>query len=966
MLKKSLLSLAVTASLVGLSGCNISSTTDNAGAKPSSQAANEVAKEVLGVTPVFDPIQSKLPLGIDLIFAKAGTTDGTADTGRAGTRDESPVSNAIDRLDGGIGVSTPIDIPMSGSLDDEQSFAGKVFLIELANADVDPLITSLDVKDILGQGNAAVPASQPAFGTDYRVETISVNDGTDNVIRIVPLTPLKAKTKYLAVVTTGVVDADGNAIGVNKNYTDIVGDAPLVSPALGAVRDALQAWSGLANGFFNYAVNVANPQLLTAIPTISSISAHTTIATDSVLLGMALPNNAADTFLAGAVAKSVKEGVRENEALDQTDFEAVWTAIETTYAGQAETITALQGGVGSGTSIGGNAHSQPTSRTAKAVALTGALNGTGLPTSTFGLPKPGYVYQGNITLPYYLTAAAPAEAEQASTATLVAANAVQNTPWTADATIGATLKLGLTTGMTDAEKAAVVIPPKDVDGTTNVNGNFPFAAKTSDVKVPFIVHAPDADDDNVLDCGSKAVNDAVETNALCGVVVYVHGITGSRGHALPFAQGASNAAAVANAANKAVIAIDLPLHGIAPLTATGIADPFLGLSFDTGTYATAASVDTDFDGISERHFGYGTGADGVLTPLVYDDAATTEANEALAAAAYPNLKSNYSGAAFINLSNFMVTRDAMRQAVMDQLNLIASLGALDFDGHTGADFDVNDIHIVGHSLGGILTPVVVNIANSMAGAGSPIAAIQTMSLVTPGGQVARIIENSPSFAGLAATTSPVDNSGNVDSTFGVLGKLNVATDGAVVQGKADYESFLNVFQATLDGVDPIVYAGGAALAAQKTLVVEVVGDGGTQVIEGTVVNKPDQTVPNSADTGDTWEAANPSPLAGTEPLITELGITTFASTADPATAAASKVGVRLKKGTHTSILSPSAVGDADTVTEAAGFAEGTLEKETFDNTAAAQTAIIEAIVTFITGGGAGVSIDNAEDVVAAP
>ena len=727
-----------------------------------------------------------------------------------------------------------------------------------------------------------------------------------------------------------------------------MGDAPLVSPALGGVRDALRAWSGLANGFFSFA--------LPAVPTISSISAHTTIATDSVLLGMALPNNAADSFLAGAVAKSVKEGVRANDALDQTDFEAVWTVIEDTYGGTATQgkISALVTSVGSNTSIGGNAHSQPTARTSK--FLSTKLDANLPPTSGgLGLPAPGVVYQGNITLPYYLTAPTPAEAGQTASATGAAALAVQATPWKADEAIGATLKLGLTNGMTDAEKAAVVIPPKDADGSMNVNGNFPFAAKTSDIKAPVIVHAPDANNDGAADCGSLA-------GSLCPVVVYVHGITGSRGHSLPLAQGVGFGTGSGAPENYATVAIDLPLHGIAPLTSTGIADPFLGLSFDAGTFSTlAASAGADFEGVTERHFGYGTGADGVLTPLVYNDAG----NEALEAAAYPNLKSNYSGAAFINLSNFMVTRDAMRQAVMDQLNLIASLGTMDFDGDPGVDFDTTKIHVVGHSLGAIIATTTVSIANSMAGAtpSQAIASIKTLNLVAPGGQLARVIENSPSFAGLASTTSPVDNTGAVDNTFGVLGKLNVGTGGAVVQGKADYESFLNVFQATIDGVDPIVYAGGAALANQPTLVIEMVGDGGTQVIDGTIINKPDQTIPNSADTGNTWEAANPSPLAGTEPVITQLGLGDFSDTGVDASASYStdnRVALRLKKGTHTSILAAS--GDSSAT-------EGSVEKETYDNTLAAQKATIGAITSFVNtvqNAGTGLSLDNTADVVAAP
>lgn len=959
MLKKSLLSLAVTASLVGLSGCNISSTTDNAGNTPQVQQQNQQAAEARGVTPIFDPVQSQLPFGTDLIFAKASTTDGTADTARAGTRLESPVSNAIDRLDGGIGVTSTIDIPMSGSVDKDQNFLGKVFLIELANTDSggDIPLTALDVLDILGQGTDAVPLSQPALGTDYRVDVISVNDGTDNMMRIVPLKPLKAKTKYLTVVTTGVVDADGDAIGVNQNYADIYDeDKPLVSPALGAVRDALTAWTGLANGYFAGAVDA---MLLPAIPTISSITAHTTIATDSVLLGMALPTAAADTFIEGAVAKTTKEAVRAAAETAGTDgdFTGTWAAIEATYTGATTqgTITALKSGVSTG--LSGLTLSMPSDKTSDFLTTAVPAN---VPTTSggLGLDNPGAVYQGVITLPYYLTAATPAVDEQEATATLVAANAVQNTPWSADAAVGAVLKGALTTGMSEEEAAAVVIPPQDVDGTTQVNGNFPFAGKTSDVKVPVLINAPDlAGGAADSDCGSGEAS-------LCPVIVYIHGITGSRGHALSVGQAASVGTASGLTENYAVVAIDLPLHGVAPLTSTGITDPSLGLSFDTGTFASlAAAAGTDFEGISERHFGYGTDAEGVLTPLVYDNDAT-EADEALAAAGIPTLMSNYAGAAFINPSNFLMTRDAMRQAVMDQLNLLASLGSMDFNGHVGPDFDLNKIHIVAHSLGAIIAPTVVKMVNTMRGAGltAIMPAVNSMTLVAPGGQLVRTIENSPSFAGLAATVSPVNNSGEVDKTFGLLGKLNVGTDGAVVQGLGDYETYMNVFQATIDGVDPITYASEVTLAAQPTLVVEMVGDGGTQVIDATAINPGDITIPDSADTGSTWEGANPSPLAGTEPLITELGLGDFADTTVGLASYTtdSRVALRLKKGAHASILAADGDETAD---------EDTVEKEIFDNTTAAQAVILGAAAGFVdkvqnaTGA---LNINNSADVIAAP
>lgn len=497
MLKKSLLSLAVTASLVGMSGCNISSTTDNAGAQPSTQALNEKAKEALGVIPVFDAIQSKLPLGIDLLFAKAGTTDGTADTGRAGTRNESPVSNAIDRLDGGIGVSTPIDIPMSGSVDGDQSFAGKVFLIALANASTDPLITSLDVKDILGQGLSAVQASQPAYGTDYRVETISVNGGTDNTIRIVPLKPLQPKTKYLAVITTGVVDADGNAIGVNQNYTDLMGDVPLVSPALGGVRDALRAWSGLANGYFAAAVAGT---LLPAVPTISSISAHTTVSVNDVPVGLANPAAVANAWVQGAILRSVKAGVRAAAETAETDgdFTGTWAQIEAAATAAGSSVSAAQAGVAGliAQANGADAETFSTIQSRETVFLSSPF---WVDDATFGGANGGKVVQGQIKLPYYL--GAPAEqgaVGETAAVTGAAAVSIQNTPMTGDTTLGDIFKTvlatgqltaaGVVTGSVDtqeeldaltAAKATLTIPPVDTDGKSYVNGSYPFAEKNN-------------------------------------------------------------------------------------------------------------------------------------------------------------------------------------------------------------------------------------------------------------------------------------------------------------------------------------------------------------------------------------------------------------------------------------------------------------------------------------------------------
>ncbi len=338
MLKKSLLSLAITASVAGLSGCNISSVTDNDQTTPDSQIVNEAAEAVISsaVSANFDVSTSVIPIGSDLYMGSASASDGTGNTGVQGTSDATPASDGIDRLDGGIGVSAPIDIAMSGSIDTATISAGQVLLVRLANSG---LIDALDVTDILGQGvNAIVPADQPQLGVDYRVEAISVDGGTSNTIRVVPLKPLVEKTKYLVVITDNVKADGGAALGQSPNYEYVAGTDPLFNSGFAAVRSAIMAWTGLADGFLTAAFAAAPDTK----PGINFVSAYTTVSISSVSAGMAAPQHAVNSFVDGAIASSVKAGVRANAALDQTDFTAVWDAIDATYTASAATILAAQ------------------------------------------------------------------------------------------------------------------------------------------------------------------------------------------------------------------------------------------------------------------------------------------------------------------------------------------------------------------------------------------------------------------------------------------------------------------------------------------------------------------------------------------------------------------------------------------------------------------------------------------------
>src|SRR5690554_4919681 len=172
-----------------------------------------------------------------------------------------------------------------------------------------------------------------------------------------------------------------------------------------------------------------------------------------------------------------------------------------------------------------------------------------------------------------------------------------------------------------------------------------------------------------------------------------------------------------------------------------------------------------------------------------------------------------SGSMFINLENFLTTRDNLRQGAVDLMNLRATLFGLPNieipeNSLPGAVLPTSEtsphvvtaetpVYFVGHSLGTITgmpfmasvnedsiesaiflneegTATLPSTFNNIAGA----------NMLTPGGGVVRMLENSPAFA--------------PSILFGLQ-----SANAAVVQGSSGLETFLNVLQAAIDTVDPI-------------------------------------------------------------------------------------------------------------------------------------------------------------------
>jgi dienelactone hydrolase len=279
-----------------------------------------------------------------------------------------------------------------------------------------------------------------------------------------------------------------------------------------------------------------------------------------------------------------------------------------------------------------------------------------------GLPPVADIYIGTIDLPYYLSA--PSEANPA---------APLNEFWH-----GAP-------GGYIPQCAGFGLDPT----STNITYCNPFPVATSTQTVPVVLTLP-----NARSGRSKPASG-------WPVVIYQHGITRNRTDAFAIA-------ATMAAQGFAVVAIDLPLHGI-----TDTASPFyVGNTPFAALGAHERTFDLDFQNNS-------TGAPGP------DDAIDP------------------SGSWFINLQSLLTSRDNLRQGAADLFELAHAVPSMHYS--AGNDFDGSRIAFVGQSLGSIVGTMFLSI--------DPNVSVGVMNV--PGGGIARLLDGSPTFgprirAGLAA------------------------------------------------------------------------------------------------------------------------------------------------------------------------------------------------------------------------
>ncbi|WP_228160582.1 MECDP-synthase [Marinobacter bohaiensis] len=821
------------ASSVGLTGCLDDGSSDK-NANPDYQI-NDTNLDPSVVRPLYNPNpiarNPQFPINSDLVLLLGASQSADYDFTGLSTGD-TPADDAVNRLLG-FSTSGAFTLKFNGSLTPASVVANAtVFLVPMNVADaIDGSPGALPNTNPSGIDQTA-PFDMSVEQPNFRVDVVSVDGGTNNAIRVVPLEPLLEDQKYMIIATNDILGANSKPIGRSAEDLDL-SDGTRVS-ALETVQDLLKANDTLATAFLASTIPSDTPDSALAytfttnygtdvLKAMMAPAAYTTALGQKIGFTAqlkAVRDNYPDLNFSeltaqlselAELAAGLGDGSVDPNDLSAEELNAI-TALGAAQDIQADIPAAITAEFGAG----GNLHlPQPrpnfilSTGAASDLATIAALDVGTNPIAQAATQVS--VSQGAITLPYFQ------HLPGSDGSGLVEGY------WTGNTDLEDSLNESLT-GSTSQEIFKFL---RDGDGQLNVNGYFPFPQQQATVTVPTTIFFPDPD--------SLPANCGGSTEPL-GVTIYQHGITTDRSTAmLP-------AILMANQACQAVIAIDLPLHGLggsnaAPGTVAGLTpldeatlDPALDATIaalnsagDANSLALAAQLtamkNADYTG--ERHFDYT--ADDSLNPVAAGSLADVS-----------------SGSLFINPLNMLGSSDNLRQAIVDLLNVTATVQTMDIDGNLSPDLAGLPVNFAGNSLGAIVGASYAGLNNdptlnataagTLSSSGFTYPTLASVTLHNGGSQVTRLLENSPRF-------SPT-----------LLGGL--AAEG-VSQGSSDFESFFYVFQSVVDGGDPVSYAKDLGGSTPNVLFTEVTGD---------------SVVPNEANVNPLGDAF-PAPLAGTEPML---------------------------------------------------------------------------------------------------
>ena len=349
------------------------------------------------------------------------------------------------------------------------------------------------------------------------------------------------------------------------------------------------------------------------------------------------------------------------------------------------------------------------------------------------------------------------------------------------------------------------VPPFNQAGldptSTNVTFLNPFPVATASLNVPVLMTVPNANSGHSRPASGWPI------------VIFQHGITRNRSDMLAIAGAMA-------AAGFAVVAMDLPLHGITDKTS-----PLYIKNSPFGAIASERTFDLDL----ENNTTSAPGPDGKIDP---------------------------SGTYFINLSSLLTSRDNLREGVADLLELRSAIPSMSLDGgHTKA-FDSSRVAYLGQSLGSIEGTTFMAVAQT------PNTYVQNAVLNVPGGGTVGLLIGSPSFSPL------------------ILGGLAQA---GVFPGTPAFGQFTVAAQTVIDSGDSINFAFATAnknILAQEVIggSAPVAGDISAAhcatCYDASGNWLPDQVIPN---------AVAGFPLSGGNPLIAALGLTSLTASTQSAT-----------------------------------------------------------------------------------
>ncbi len=649
------LSLALVLSLLWLVGCGGSSSVDRS--TPQEPARNpDGSPQTALMTAQFDPAAGVLPFPNNLLLS--GSTDLTLNPPVADPTDFGDPAVALSTLDG-FSTSAPWSFSFSGPVNPSSVVPGstvRFFEVQFAFGTI----------AVQGINRELVP------GQDY-IATVAPSDPTGRTVAIVPLRPLQEMTGYMAVVTNGILDTEGNPATPAQTYFLAKRTEPLVTQGGISTEPLLDNASAAA-----------------LEPVRQLISAQETAAT--------------------------------TQGINRDDIVLSFTA--TTQA-----ISPVLSVVRSA--------AQPTSTNIAQACLA-----PGFCLTTADVLPPGAspgiadLYLGVMEVPYYL--GVPSETNPVAP-------------------------------LTDFWRAApgAYMPPFDGLGlnpnSTNITVANPMPVETARLNVPVLMTVP------------NAMSGQTRPGAGWPVAIFQHGITGNRSQMLALADTMASI-------GFAVIAIDLPLHGITDQTSP----------LYVGNTPFAALPNT-----SERTFDLQLESEDGPDP---------------------------SGTYFVNLQSLLTARDNLRQAQADLSILALNIPFIDLNGDGLGDLDGSDINFVGLSLGAMsgvpflsVEPTVNNGVLSVPGGGiaNLLAGSETFGPVIRAGLAAAGVEPfSPDyFQFLLIAQTVIDSADPIN-----WGARATATNSILLQQVAGDAVVPNAVQgAPLSGTEPLIRVMGLDAITESTL-----------------------------------------------------------------------------------------------------------------------------------------------------